>query len=433
MKLLKLFGKKKEKDSAEPSNNGLTIITEKDRDMFRTEEQRDAAWYFNPKNIKPVEIVTKGCFPKKDKYTCDDVIQSWKNGCLAVIMAPVYFILNIGRVISAFIKAIGKFFAFINSCFTERRIPEILIVSGVCFAIIGLLIGFISGLISSKAYKVAEVFAKIALIIILLGLLALVIGIFIKLFRRPKISHASKYISDEEYDELVKKILTIEDVKAKALEAHGLDETEVNEIEPIHFGGPLYIANEKFKIGKDGYLRTNCWQDTWIFFSKTTLFGIQYDLNTDSGNRDVRTYEYQYKDITSIYEDNRTEQVLEKKTKEELKEEKQEEKKGSVSRESGCLRLFMFNPKIPNGCKKDAELSGCLAEGWEPGCFENVADKPDTKPKKENNKFKLVTKRDSKLRIVVPGDVFEISYKNNNDENNSIKAMKAMLREKKNN
>lgn len=395
MKLLSLLGRKK---NDEPSK-GLVIVTEKDRDVFRTEEQKDAAYYFSAENKEPV--VKGGCFPKKDKYTCGDVTASWKNGCLVVIMAPVYFILNIGRIIAASIKALGKFFGFIAACFTEPRIPEVLMVLG-CLI-------FILGLILLAAAEKLAVPGKAGVVI---GLVLLLAGLIKKLFSKEK----RKWISDEEYDELVKKILSIEDVKAKALEAHGLDETEVNEIEPIHFGGPLYDGG-KFRIGKDGYIRTNKWQDTWIFFSKTTLFGIQYDLNTDSGDREVRTYEYQYEDITSVFEDNKTEQVLERKTKEE---KKAENKKG------GCLKFLIWNPKIPSGCKKDAELKGCLADDWEPGCFGG-------KKKPENSRFKLVTKKDSKLRIIVPGDALEISYKNNNDENNSIKAMKAMLRDKKNN
>ncbi len=118
------------------------------------------------------------------------------------------------------------------------------------------------------------------------------------------------YMSDEEYDALVKKILSEENVKQKALEALCLDESQVNEVEPINFGSFFSGEGCKYKFGDDFYPRTSMYETTWIFFSQTALYAYQYIINTDKEDREERLYEFAYKDITSIYEVNTKKDIV---------------------------------------------------------------------------------------------------------------------------
>lgn len=175
-------------------------------------------------------------------------------------------------------------------------------------------------------------------------------------FKKKETKH---YMSDADYDSLVKKIVEGSNFKAQALEALCVDESEVQEIDPIHFGGRLFDDNTRRKLGEDWYFRTTGWQETWLFFSATSLMAYQIDLATDSNNKIERTWEYQYKDITSI-------KILEN-TKEEIDDDGQ--------------RFY----------------------------------------------------KESKFEITVANDSLLCSFNNNNEQVNSIKAMKAMIRDKKNN
>lgn len=118
------------------------------------------------------------------------------------------------------------------------------------------------------------------------------------------------YMSDEEYDTLVKKILSEENVKQKALEALCLDESQVNEVEPINFGASFLGEDCKCKIGDDFYPRTSMYETTWIFFSQTALYAYQYIISMDKEDREERLYEFSYKDITSISEVNTKKDIV---------------------------------------------------------------------------------------------------------------------------
>ncbi len=111
----------------------------------------------------------------------------------------------------------------------------------------------------------------------------------------------SKGLKDEEYEALVMKRVKAVDWKAKALNKIGLDESEVNEIEPVHFQN--YVINEKSKLvrrGKDNVWRSSQYQISYILFSSTQLYVYQYTFSMDSGEKKERTEEYFYKDITNF-------------------------------------------------------------------------------------------------------------------------------------
>ncbi|WP_308602185.1 hypothetical protein [uncultured Fibrobacter sp.] len=117
------------------------------------------------------------------------------------------------------------------------------------------------------------------------------------------------HLSDADYDALVNKILTKENFEQKALDALLLDESEVTEIKPIHFNGYLYYVIDessgerkktKWKMGADFLIRTSAIQETWIFFTPKALLVYQCRFNLDGNSKTEMTYEYQFKDITSV-------------------------------------------------------------------------------------------------------------------------------------
>lgn len=165
-------------------------------------------------------------------------------------------------------------------------------------------------------------------------------------------------LSDAEYDDLMKKIVDGENFKAKALEALLLDESEVNEIEPIHFGYSIFTDDAKLRFGADNYYRTSAWQETWIFFSKTSLLVYQCEFYSDGNTKKETTYEYQYKDITSVKVVENTEEII--------------------------------------------------------------------------NKVGQFFRKSCKFEICVPGDSLSCTFRNNDEQINSVKAMKAVIRDKKN-
>lgn len=113
----------------------------------------------------------------------------------------------------------------------------------------------------------------------------------------------SKTISDEKYDEIVSARISKEDFKQNALDKIGLDESELKEIDPVHFENWVYSADENVtfsKMGKDGKWRSTAYQISWIFFSSTQVFLYQDTIHFDKDDHKVTTEEYFYTDITNF-------------------------------------------------------------------------------------------------------------------------------------
>ena len=111
----------------------------------------------------------------------------------------------------------------------------------------------------------------------------------------------SKTMSDAQYDELVKTTISKQDFKKKALEKIGLDESELKEIDPVHFEGWAYGNNISYaKRGKDGNWRSSAYQISWLFFSSTQVYLYQNTIHFDKDDKKVATEEYFYKDITNF-------------------------------------------------------------------------------------------------------------------------------------
>lgn len=183
------------------------------------------------------------------------------------------------------------------------------------------------------------------------------------------LSFLSPGMKDADYDALVQSKIKSIDFKQKALNKIGLDESQVSEIEPVHFEG--YWFDEKKTIAKwgknDKEWRSSAYQVSWIFFSSSQLYAYQYTLNMDEDGKKESTEEYFYKDITNF---STTSDTVEKSVLDKI------------------------------SCK-----------GEQTYVLKNV----------DANKFS----------IVVPNDRFYCSMDQNEYTERAIQGMKAMLREKK--
>lgn len=178
----------------------------------------------------------------------------------------------------------------------------------------------------------------------------------------------SRGLSDEQYESLVQAKAKSMDFKQKALNKIGLDESQVNEIEPVHFEGFYFDEKKTYaKWGKDRKWRSSAYQISWIFFSATQVYVYQYTFNMDEDGKKEATEEYFYRDITnfSTSSDSVEKEVLDK-----------------IS------------------CKGEATY---------------------TRKTVDTNRFALV----------VPGDKFYCSMEQSDYTERSIQGMKAKLREKK--
>ncbi|MCL2185995.1 MAG: hypothetical protein FWB86_09120 [Treponema sp.] len=111
----------------------------------------------------------------------------------------------------------------------------------------------------------------------------------------------SKCINDEEYESMIMTKAKSMDFKQKALDKHGLDESQVKEVEPIHLENYMFDDKKAYaKRGKDGIWRSSAYQITWIFSSSTQVYVYQYTFNLDEDGKKERTEEYFYKDITNF-------------------------------------------------------------------------------------------------------------------------------------
>jgi hypothetical protein len=121
----------------------------------------------------------------------------------------------------------------------------------------------------------------------------------IKYFMAPE-GCFSKNISDAEYDNLVQSKYASLNLKQRALDKTGVDESQVNEIVPCEFKYWYLGKNTRGKRGQDGIFRSSAYQVTWLLFSDKQLYVYQYTFNMDEDGKKEKTEEYFYKDITNF-------------------------------------------------------------------------------------------------------------------------------------
>ena len=163
-------------------------------------------------------------------------------------------------------------------------------------------------------------------------------------------------------------------LKAKAIEKIGLDESEIQEIEPIMLSSFIFDKDTYIKISGDSAVSSQ-YAVTWLFFSATQVYTYKFILDTTSDNTWEITHDLFYTDITCF--------TTQKKVVENIK--------SKMVSAGGC--------------------SGCLG-----GMKENIS--------KRN--YVIDT-----LEIDVPQASFSFEMRDSANIERSIQAVKNMLRDKK--
>ena len=167
-------------------------------------------------------------------------------------------------------------------------------------------------------------------------------------------------------------------LKQRALDKIGLDESQISEIPPIYLssfirGSDLYIkTNEDYSK----YV-TNKYSVTWIFFSATQLYTYTYIFDSTSDNAVERTRDFFYSDITCIRTEHEVEEVI-----------------------------------------YEVKSKGCLA------FIKSLFSKKEAKFVHNNRHWDT-------LQITVPSDEYSFCCRTGKTLEQSIQAAKAMIREKK--
>lgn len=107
-----------------------------------------------------------------------------------------------------------------------------------------------------------------------------------------------KSISDEEYDNSIKSALS--KVENDALENLDIDKAEIQEVEPITFECFNYDTFDNIKKGKDGKIRTDRYKTVIIYPTQNELNTYEYDFSTTEELKMKTGTTYFYKDIVSI-------------------------------------------------------------------------------------------------------------------------------------
>ncbi len=171
----------------------------------------------------------------------------------------------------------------------------------------------------------------------------------------------------QEYIDYVNRICSSTNFYAKALQKLGLDESQVQEIQPIMLTSFVYDDDCRVRVDNNVALSSQ-YSIAWIFFSDTQMYTYKYIFDTTSDNTWEITNDFFYSDIT-------------------------------------CFTTIQANKEkirvIPG--------KGCLHK-------EDII----------KNHYVVDT-----LEIIVPGTSYRISLTNSTTVEQSIQAAKAMLREKK--
>ena len=175
-----------------------------------------------------------------------------------------------------------------------------------------------------------------------------------------------------EYQQLVSNRLYNLNLKQKAMDKIGLDESEIQEIPPIPLSSYVFDEGDE---GDDVWIKvigeeavSSRFSVSWIFFSATQLYAYTYTFDMVSDNTWEKTQDFFYQDIT----------------------------------------CFTTAHKVVE--QIDYSIVGCIKKG------ENAV----------KNNYVV-----DSLSIVLPGTSFSFSMRNSDSLEQSLQAAKAMLRERK--
>ena len=119
-------------------------------------------------------------------------------------------------------------------------------------------------------------------------------------------------MKDNQYDALVDEKVKSLNLKQRALNKIGLDESEVNEIAPVNFYGwddDYGKSNLAGKYGVDHEFRTSRYQVSYLFFSATQVHLYSYTVDMLFNKTTETSEEYFYKDITNFTTTSDSEEV----------------------------------------------------------------------------------------------------------------------------
>lgn len=108
-----------------------------------------------------------------------------------------------------------------------------------------------------------------------------------------------QYMSDSEYMQLINNKLTSINIYKRALSKIGIDEDEVKEIDPVHFGGFLF-DKAWYKKTEAGTFVSSIYCDSWLFFSSHEVYLYQYTIYMNEDKKREKTEQYFYQDITAF-------------------------------------------------------------------------------------------------------------------------------------
>lgn len=177
----------------------------------------------------------------------------------------------------------------------------------------------------------------------------------------------------DDYCAHVQQIIDNLNLKQRAIEKIGLDESQISEIPPIYLAS-FVRGNDLYVKTSEDYSKyvTNKYSVTWIFFSATQLYTYTYIFDTTSDNSREYTRDFFYGDITCIRTEHEVEEVI----------------YSSMGKGCGCLK------------------------------------KPEEKLIHNNRHWDT-------LQITVPNDEYSFCCRTTPTLEQSIQAAKAMIREKK--
>ena len=123
----------------------------------------------------------------------------------------------------------------------------------------------------------------------------------IKYFKSTGILGLIFQISDSTFDSVLSRKADelASRIEGRALETHGMDADEVNEISPILTEG-YHNRSRYCKMFRDFTFRASEYQMTYLMFSEKQMYAYSYIFDLTSSETDEQTKEYFYEDITNI-------------------------------------------------------------------------------------------------------------------------------------
>lgn len=119
-----------------------------------------------------------------------------------------------------------------------------------------------------------------------------------------------KFMTDAQYDSVVRNEIDIQALKDYVLEKFAVDESEVNEVAPIVLRGYVFDGADKIKQGKDGKWRSNIYKLVMLLFSRNEMLTYATKLKTTANEElEEETSAYFYRDIVSVSTISKNEKV----------------------------------------------------------------------------------------------------------------------------